>query len=396
MSGISLIIYCHIRWQSNYCREFYYALARLLDGKGQVICIDRPLAVLPDIVLRPGKLLKSLWGKRTTRLLPNLLLYQPVVFVHDQAVLSRKVLSRLNLRTLKRQVLKRFGGSIAGSTLFSYIVDPFQLDYLKVFDGETSLYDCIAEWSSYPGLSEKQRAKRRFFESRTVINKADIVFTVSRLLLERKKKIKREVYYLPWAAEYGHFVKGNGHRCGDLPKHSGPFIGFIGNIWGIFDLDLVRHIANSLPDCRLIVIGALEEKLPQGFRGKFKKLCRIENIHWLGYKDHDVLPDYLLHFDVCIMPYVVDDWINTCSPGKFYQYLAQGKPIVSVDIPEVSKYNDEDIVRIAKDYDGFVDKIKNSLREGQDESLRLKRQKVAGENTWERRASGMLEIMNRR
>ncbi|MFQ5786537.1 MAG: hypothetical protein ACE5H1_01010 [Thermodesulfobacteriota bacterium] len=71
-------------------------MAKVLDGKGQVLCIDRPLAILPDAVLRPGKLLKSLYKDRITKILPNLTLYQPILLIHDQLVLSQNVLSKLN------------------------------------------------------------------------------------------------------------------------------------------------------------------------------------------------------------------------------------------------------------------------------------------------------------
>ena len=117
------------------------------------------------------------------------------------------------------------------------------------------------------------------------------------------------------------------------------------------------------------------------------------NVHWLGYKDHDTLPDYIHHFDVCVMTYVIGDWTRTCCPAKFYQYLAQGKPVVSVDIPEVSKYDDEDIVKIADGSADFVRKILLSFKEGRAEELMLKRRKVAAENSWQRRASCMLEIL---
>lgn len=393
MKGLCLIVYCHIRWQSNYCKEFYYSLAKSLDGKGQVFCIDRPLAILPDIILRPGELLRSLWKKRVTKITSNLTLYQPIILLHDQIALSQKVLAGFNRWLLRRQILKRLNGNIIDSRVVTYIIEPHQYDYLKIFDNETSIYDCIAEWASYPGLSENEQKRVHLLENKTT-DRVDVVFTVSQELHKRRKRIKEAVHYLPWAAEYEHFSKGADlDKCADLLEHKKPYIGFIGNIWGIFDLDLITYIAESLPDSSIILIGSLSNRLPRGFEEKFKKTSLIKNVHWLGYKEHNILPDYLHDFDVCIMPYIIDDWIKTCSPGKFYQYLAQGKPIVSSDIPEVRKYLDEDIVRIAKDYNDFVDKIKIALQEGQADNLILKRQRIAEENSWRKRASDMLHVL---
>ena len=393
MKKLLLIVYCHVRWQSNYCREFYHALAKELEGQGQVFCIDRPLALLPDIVRRPAELMMALWKTRTVRVSSNLTLYRPVILLHDQIALSMRVMSRLNRWLVRRQMLKRFGAFFADSGVFTYVVEPYQHDYVKIFDNEISVYDCIAEWASYPGLSDNEQEKKRLFENKTV-NAVDIVFTVSQELHDRRKKMKEAVYYLPWAAEYGHFSRARGFcGCEDLLEHRAPYIGFIGNIWGIFDIGLVRHIAESLRDCSVILIGGLADRLPGGFREKFEEVCRMGNVHWLGYKDHDTLPDYIHHFDVCVMTYVIGDWTRTCCPAKFYQYLAQGKPVVSVDIPEVSKYDDEDIVKIADGSADFVRKILLSFKEGRAEELMLKRRKVAAENSWQRRASCMLEIL---
>lgn len=393
VNKLLLVIYCHIRWRSNYCREFYYALAKEMDGKGQVCCIDRPLALVPDIILRPYEVVRSLWKKRIIKISSNLTLYQPILFLNDQLALFSRILSRLNRWFLRRQILKRFDGFYGDSRLFTYIVEPCQYDYLKLFDIEISIYDCIAEWASYPGLSYNEQEKRRFYENKTV-NEVDIVFAVSEELSKRRKRIKEAVHYLPWAAEYDHFTRGmDNDKCPDLLKHKKPFIGFIGNIWGIFDIDLIKQIAESLPDCSVILIGGLSQKLPSGFKKKFEEICLIDSVHWLGYKEHDILPDYLHYLDVCIMPYLVDDWIRTCSPGKFYQYLAQGKPVVSVEIPEVARYSDKDIVRIARDPDDFVEKVKEALKQRRTEDLEVKRQNIARENTWHVRASKVLEIL---
>ncbi|MGD1046310.1 MAG: glycosyltransferase [Bacteroidota bacterium] len=291
--------------------------------------------------------------------------------------------------------MKRVDGSIVDSLLFTYIIEPHQFDYMKIFKNEVSIYDCIAEWGSYPGLSDGKQKRVNLLENKTV-QKADIIFTVSQELYARRKKIKESIYYLPWAAEYTRFSKGADlDTCADLLKYKKPFIGFIGNIWGIFDLDLMRLVAESFPECSIILIGGLSKILPAGFKKKFNEICLIENVHWLGYKEHNILPDYLHYFDVCLMPYIINDWIKTCSPGKFYQYLAQGKSVVSVKIPEVEKYGDKDIVRIANDYDDFIEKVKEALNERSTEDLKMKRQNVARENTWQMRASKMLEILKK-
>ncbi|MBD3272263.1 MAG: hypothetical protein GF384_06980 [Elusimicrobia bacterium] len=392
MTKILFIAYCHLRWEKNYCREMYASLADVIADKGCVLCVDRPFALIPDIFICPIDLFKGLFQKRTCKIGENIFLFKPIIIIHDQIALFITWINRLNRIILKRQLLKYIKELHREAHVFAHIIEPHQYAYLKLFDDEMSIYDCIAEWSSYPGVSLQEKVRIKRLETMT-ISAADLVLAVSKELCDRRKKVKDKVFYLPWAAEYKLFSRETGtSECSDILRIKKPYIGFIGNIWGIFDLNLIEHIAETMPDCSIILIGGLSRILPKHFKENFDRICRIHNVHWLGTKDHSSLPDYLRYFNVCIMPYVIDDWIKTCSPGKFYQYLAQGKSIVAVDIPEVRKY-DTDIVRIAKDYADFTDKIRIGLSEKADDALLNKRKKIARENTWLERASKMVELI---
>ena len=78
-----------------------------------------------------------------------------------------------------------------------------------------------------------------------------------------------------------------------------------------------------------------------------------ENIHFLGLKPNEALPQYLAHFDVCLNLFAPSDLSKDVSPLKFYEYLATGKPIVSTPQPEqVLQY--APLIHIAGDCDAFL------------------------------------------
>ncbi len=58
-------------------------------------------------------------------------------------------------------------------------------------------------------------------------------------------------------------------------------------------------------------------------------LPRRPNLHYLGQKSYGELPGYLKAFDVCLMPWALNDATKTISPTKTLEYMAGGKPIVS-------------------------------------------------------------------
>ena len=62
------------------------------------------------------------------------------------------------------------------------------------------------------------------------------------------------------------------------------------------------------------------------------------NVYFLGGKPTACLGGYPQHFDVCIMPYQVDDYTKYVYPLKLHEYLASGKPVVSSSIRSVEDF----------------------------------------------------------
>ena len=69
------------------------------------------------------------------------------------------------------------------------------------------------------------------------------------------------------------------------------------------------------------------------------ELRGLPNVRLLGTKAHEQIPDYINAFDVCLIPYVVDELTDNISPAKLNEYLAIGKPVVSTDLAEVRRFN---------------------------------------------------------
>jgi len=63
-----------------------------------------------------------------------------------------------------------------------------------------------------------------------------------------------------------------------------------------------------------------------------------DELHFLGGKPTQSLGAYPQHFDVCLMPYVIDDYTRYVYPLKMHEYLAGGKPVVSSPIRSVEDF----------------------------------------------------------
>jgi hypothetical protein len=67
------------------------------------------------------------------------------------------------------------------------------------------------------------------------------------------------------------------------------------------------------------------------------------------------------------------------NPVKFYEYLAAGKPIVAVDLPELRPYREH--FYVARSTEDFVVQIETALNESSEEAARS-RVELARQNQW--------------
>src|SRR5207249_1991775 len=102
-----------------------------------------------------------------------------------------------------------------------------------------------------------------------------------------------------------------------------------------------------------------------------------------GPMDASEVPDCIRAFDACLIPYRVGDQALAIDPLKLYEYLAFGKPIVSVEIPSVRPFGE--VVRLGRTHEEFLVQLAEAARE-KDDVLAARRRSLARENTWEQRA----------
>ena len=89
------------------------------------------------------------------------------------------------------------------------------------------------------------------------------------------------------------------------------------------------------------------------------------------------MPAFAAGFDVCINPYVLDDVAEKCDPLKLYDYLASGKPIVSVDMPAARRF--ADLIPLTRTADEFTRALERTLATPGDAAAR---QRAAANHSW--------------
>jgi len=207
--------------------------------------------------------------------------------------------------------------------------------------------------------------------------KADLIFCTSKRLYEENIIYHKKVYLCPNGTDFEHFNKSMKlqiERPWDLPKNNKKLVGYIGAIASWLDWELIDYLSNRNRDLNFVFVGPILRR--------FKPLVLRSNVYYLGYKKYDDLPNYLKFFDVCIIPFKINEITLGCNPVKMYEYLSAGKPVISVDIPEV----DPSIVYIAKNYEEFNMLLRKCIsKKGNNEVEISRRVEYARRNSWDKR-----------
>lgn len=251
------------------------------------------------------------------------------------------------------------------------------------------IYDCMDELSGFNFAPPEVQAREA-----QLLQIADVVFTGGQSLFEAKKHLHRNIHAFPSSIDKEHFTKARAITAQPPEQYhmQGPRIGFFGVIDERMDIGLLREIATRRPDWNLILIGPVVKIDPE-------ILPRLPNIHYLGSKSYEQLPDYLGGWDVALLPFALNESTRFISPTKTPEYLAGGVPVVSTPIPDViDPYGSSCLVYIGKDTEHFIDGIASSI--GLKESTEwinavdsfLK--DVSWDNTWDNMLYQLKKVLN--
>lgn len=201
----------------------------------------------------------------------------------------------------------------------------------------------------------------------------DLVVPSSQFLCEIAREYNDNLTIVRNGTEIEHFYQALSMEV----KRERPVIGYYGAVSHWFAWDTVCYLAKHLPQCDIVIIGAVTE-----YRDKLE---RYSNIKLLGEMDYKKLPEHLAYFDVCLIPFDTStDLIKATNPVKFYEYLSAGKRIVATEIPELEPFRDK-YVYMSNDNKQFLEYVKLCL-EGKD-TLASREECVAfaKENDWQHR-----------
>ncbi len=282
---------------------------------------------------------------------------------------------------LTRLALRRLGFS--APLLWTY--DPYAGWYVGRLGERFRMYEVLNEHTESTYYAWDQERVARLEEK--LMRAADVVFTVSPYLQERKASFNPNTFMVGNPANYELFARAqerDGVRPPELGRCKGPILGFYGALSEQrVDIDLLRRLAQAHPEWDLVLIGTMHD-------GDWGALRACPNVLFLDAMPQPELVRYVAWFDVLLMPYQRNDYIKTSGPLKLHEYFAAGQPVVSTYAPPSPEY--QDLIFLADDAETFAEGVRQALG-APDPEKRQRRIAIARERTWANKVREMMALM---
>jgi glycosyltransferase involved in cell wall biosynthesis len=336
-ADIALIVHSHLRWDFVWQRP--QQLLSRMAATNPVLFVEEP--VFLDTITSPALDLTTP-HPHVVRAVPRL----PVALgaSYDDAITAVRGLLRDALRA--SPLAERF------ERVVQWFYTPMPApEMLGAFGEEGVVYDCMDELANFrfaPADIERRE--------RLLLSRADVVFTGGYRLFESKSRYHDNVHFFGCGVDAQHFSTARLEEtvipedAAVLPR---PVLGYFGAIDERLDYELLRALAAARPEWIVLMIGPVV-KVDTG------ELPRAPNIRWLGHRQYAQLPAYLKAFDVCLMPFALNEATEFINPTKTLEYMAAGKPIVSTPVADVVR-NFAHVVRVARRGPEFIGEVVAAL-----------------------------------
>ncbi|GAP07541.1 glycosyltransferase [Anaerolinea thermolimosa] len=232
-----------------------------------------------------------------------------------------------------------------------WIYYPFNLDEIKKYENSLVVYDVLDDIDIYEEIGHEVAQQAREKQKR-LLERADIVLTSSQVLWRRIRRFRSDALYIPNGIDLQHFNPQNPLLSQVTLPYSHPIIGYHGAVATWFDAQLLVEVAQIRPTYSFVVIGPISDDSAQ------QLLDAVPNIHLVKSLPYEILPAYLLHFDVGIIPFKINNVTHAVRPLKALEYLSMKIPVVATPLEELQGWHG---VLTAANAQEFAQKIDEAL-----------------------------------
>lgn len=326
-----IIVHSHLHWDWVWQRPQQF-LSRL-SAKHPILFVEEPL--YEENRQQPETLLSQAPNY------PNIHIVRPLFPKTWQN-------DRLQIDSERKRVVDEVIASPLGKTFsqpVQWFYDPMAAHpFMGKMNEIATVYDCMDELSQFRGAPAELVSREQ-----SLLKYADVVFAGGPKIHSTKRLLNANCHSYGCGVDIAHFgtaLSATTALPEDVASLSGPILGFFGAVDERMDYSLLEKMADTHPDWQLVIIGPAIKVDPEQFPKR-------PNLHWMGGRDYAALPSYVKAFDVCLMPFAINEATEFINPTKALEYMATGTPIVSTAIEDVI-LQFSDVVQVAHSHEEFI------------------------------------------
>jgi len=357
----SIVAHSHLRWDFVWQRP--QQIFSRLAARHPVLFVEEPM---------PGEAAPHLRISEPHPGVFRAIPYLPAGGTHDEGSAEVLALTRRALAT-DPLLANRFTNIV--QWFYSPMCAPTMLGNL---DEVAVVYDCMDELANFRFAPPDIRAREQL-----LLRRADVVFAGGLSLHEAKSREHPNAHFFGCGVDVEHFSQARSPHTAVPPaleRLPQPVLGYFGVIDERLDYELIAVLAKAYSQGSIVMAGPVAKVDPA-------ELPKHPNIHWLGQQPYSALPALVKGFDVCLMPFALNEATRYINPTKTLEYLAAGKPVVSTAIADVAR-NFADVVHVAQDYEGFILGVMSALATP-DETRIARGIERANRSTWDSTVAAM-------
>lgn len=377
-----IVIFSTADWDTKPWTNKQHTATALANRGYRVLYVDStgirsPGANKADLRRLLRRLLAGLCGTRMVA--DNIYRCSPLVIPYRLG----KWIDSLNLILLS-VTLKMHTRVLGFKDTLAWIYNPAVATIVDSIHPKLSIYHCVDDLSAIPGIS---CAMIKEHEQR-LSGLVQLVFSTNPNLHERWRRIKpHSAFYLPNVANYDHFKRARtispaSTELAEIPK---PRIGYIGTLSDFkVDFQLIMAVALKRPNWHWVIIGGEREGQ---YLPILEDLKRRSNVHILGYREYDDLPEFMAGLNIATLPILDNAYTRSMFPMKFFEYLGAGLPVISTPLPAILDY--KKACRMVNNTDEFISAAEKIL--GGDLPDPSYCDQLTRQHTWDKRLDVMLK-----
>ncbi|HYD47874.1 MAG TPA: glycosyltransferase [Terriglobales bacterium] len=266
----------------------------------------------------------------------------------------------------------------------AWLYTPLALPFVRPLRPDLLVYDCMDELSAF-----KFAPQSLVQWEDELLQEADLVFTGGPSLYAARQHRHPHVHCFPSSVDSAHFAQARQPQQDppDQAELRRPRLGFFGVLDERIDIELIGALSAARPDWEIVLIGPVvkidSSALPQA-----------PNLHHLGARNYESLPGYLAGWDVCLLPFALNESTRFISPTKTLEYMAADKPIVSTPVADVRSLYGE-VVDICDTPEAFVAACERALspEQGERDRRRAAANRILARTSWDNTVRSMLTLM---